>query len=197
MLKVKGLSAVVIVMLAGCMLQACNNHKPQNYNMATDTDGDTSPDTSVKLKIVVDQHDQDFAAEAINGGITEVALGRLAVKNGKSKEVKNFGQMMIKDHSKANRQLLLLMKVKNINATETPDSTNQALIDNLSAKSGTDFDKAYIACMINDHQKTLKFFTDESKQLQDPELKNFAIKTLPVLKNHLEEISSIHLIEAK
>lgn len=173
-------------------LLACNNRHPQNYNtLANDTDGDTTPDTSQKLHMVIDAYDTQFAITAINGGITEVTLGQLALKNGKSKQVKNFGAMMVKDHSKANDVLLKLIKDKNITPPSSPDKKEQALIDKLSQKSGSDFDKAYINAMIEDHKEDINEFTDGTKKLQDPDLKGFAIKTLPVLKNHLEKINAI------
>jgi putative membrane protein len=188
----KGLRGAITMVLAACLMQACNNRKPQNYNLAVDTDGDTTPDTSVKLNMVVDKNDQQFAVTAINNGITEIELGRLAIKNGHSREVKNFGQMMVKDHSKSDHQLLLLMKSKDISMPASSDSSDKTLINNLAQKSGGDFDKAYISYMMDDHEKDVQLFTVESKKLQDPELKNFAIKTLPTLKNHLDEINAIH-----
>lgn len=73
-----------------------------------------------------------------------------------------------------------------------PDPAQQKMIEDLSQKSGSDFDKAYIKCMINDHEEDVKTFAKESKKIQDPELKNFAIKILPVLEKHLDDINAIH-----
>jgi putative membrane protein len=87
---------------------------------------------------------------------------------------------------------LILLKAKNIPVPATPDAQSQALITKLSQKSGADFDKAYVSWMLYDHKKTVREFTDGSVKLQDPDLKNFAKKTLPVLQNHLEEITAIH-----
>jgi len=193
MLKMKGLRRAVMVLLMMGALLACNNRQPQNYNkLADDTDGDTTPDTTAKLHMVVDTEDTHFAIAAMNGGMTEVILGRLAVKQGKSKEVKNFGAMMIKDHSKANDRLLALLKDKNITLPSLPDEQERALIKKLSQKSGNDFDRAYVNAMLEDHREDVKEFTNESKKLQDPDLKNFAIKTLPVIQNHLDKINAIH-----
>ena len=190
----KGLRGAILGVLIVCILQACNNdHKAQNYNaLPVDTDGDTTPDTTVKLNMVVDSDDSQFAVEAMNAGTTEVALGKLAVKKGQSKVVKNFGAMMVKDHSKADTKLLILINAKDIKLPVTPGAKSQALINKLSQKSGTDFDKAYVSCMLDDHKDAVGLFTTEAKKLQDPDLKNFAIKTLPILENHLEEITAIH-----
>jgi putative membrane protein len=189
----KGLRGVIAALLLAGVLQACNHRQPQNYNkLAVDTDGDTTPDTAAKLHMVIDTGDTHFVITAMNGGTAEVLLGRLAIKNGKSKEVKNFGAMMVKDHSKANYKLLKLIKDKNITLPSLPDEQERALIDKLSQKSGSDFDRAYVNLMMDDHKEDVKEFTLETKQLQDPDLKNFAIKTLPILQNHLDEINAIH-----
>lgn len=189
----KGLRVAIVVLLLGGAMQACNHRQPQNYNtLAADTDGDTTPDTAAKLHMVIDTADTHFAIAAMNGGEAEVILGRLAVKKGKSKEVKNFGAMMVKDHSKANDKLLKLIKSKNITLPSLPDKEERELINKLSQKSGADFDKAYVNAMVDDHREDVKEFTTQSKKLQDPDLKNFAIKTLPVLQNHLDEINAIH-----
>ncbi|MGN6179109.1 MAG: DUF4142 domain-containing protein [Mucilaginibacter sp.] len=189
----KGLRGVIAAILLAGALQACNHRQPQNYNkLAVDTDGDTTPDTAAKLHMVIDTQDTHFAIAAINGGTTEVLLGRLAIKNGKSKEVKNFGAMMVKDHGKVNDKLLKLIKDKNITLPSLPDEQERALINKLSQMSGIDFDRAYVKVMVDDHRQDVQEFTSETKKLQDPDLKNFAIKTLPVLQNHLDEINAIH-----
>ncbi|WP_183576289.1 DUF4142 domain-containing protein [Mucilaginibacter sp. X5P1] len=196
----KGLRTIILVLFTACALQACK-HVAKNYNSANadsatveeDTsDDDASADTSTTLNLGVDKEDSQFAVEAINGGMTEVALGKLAIQRGKSKKVKNFGTMMVKDHSKANDKLMALIKAKKIDLPMTPDPAQQRMIQDLSQKSGSDFDKAYIKAMIDDHKEDVKIFTEESKKLQDPDLKAFAIKTLPVLQKHLDDINAIH-----
>jgi len=62
----------------------------------------------------------------------------------------------------------------------------------LSAKSGADFDKAYVSNMIDDHKEDIKEFEDAAKNVKDPDLKAFAVKTLPTLKMHLDAIQKIH-----
>ena len=73
----------------------------------------------------------------------------------------------------------------------TIDSDEQKVKDNLSSKSGADFDKAYVDNMIEDHKNDTKEFEDATKNLKDPDLKAFAVKTLPTLKMHLDAIQKI------
>lgn len=195
LLKMKNLSTMMVVLPAISVIMACNN-KAKNYNKMADSANidsvSTAQDTSTTINLAVDKDDSQFAIEAASGGLTEVALGKLAIQKGSSKKVKNFGTMMVKDHSKANDKLMVLIKAKNITLPVIPNAKDQSIIDSLSKKSGKDFDKAYINDMIVDHQNDVKLFTAESKQLQDPDLKNFAKKNLPVLQNHLDAINAIH-----
>jgi len=54
--------------------------------------------------------DRNFLMEAAMGGMMEVELGRMATQQGSSDAVKQFGQRMVDDHSKANQELMSLAK---------------------------------------------------------------------------------------
>ena len=188
----KDLRVIIIALLAVCTLLACHHSSPQQ-SPGDDEDSITAgADTSSTLNLMVDKTDSDFAVDAANGNITEVELGKLAIKNGKDKKVKNFGAMMVKDHGKANAKLMLLSKAKKLNLSSTPNADGRKMIDDLSKKNGDEFDKAYISSMIADHKEDVQKFGDATNRLQDPDLKNYAIKTLPVLQKHLDAINAIH-----
>ncbi|MEJ0090933.1 MAG: DUF4142 domain-containing protein [Limisphaerales bacterium] len=57
---------------------------------------------------------------------------------------------------------------------------------NWDALSGPQFDRAFISHMITGHEKAISKFETASANLQDPELKKYANKTLPTLRKHLE-----------
>jgi putative membrane protein len=120
-----------------------------------------------------------------------VELGQLAQQKAADPQIKDFGAMMVSDHSKANDQMKTLAKNKGISLPATLSRDEQKLKNNLSSKSGEDFDKAYVKAMIKDHKEDIKDFQDAIKSLKDTDLKNFAINTLPVLKKHLDAIKKI------
>ena len=109
-----------------------------------------------------------------------------------NQKVKDFGTMMVNDHSKANDEMKALAKSKGITLPDSLDSKEQKVKNDLSAKSGADFDKAYVSNMIDDHKEDIKEFEDATKNLKDPDLKAFAAKALPTLKMHLDAIQKIH-----
>src|SRR5665213_1953282 len=77
--------------------------------------------------------DQDFILAAAQGGMTEVKLGELASSNGKRDDVKEFGQMMVKDHSAINDELKALAAQKGVALTDTLDAMHQGKLDKMSA----------------------------------------------------------------
>ena len=187
-----------ITLIAGVafMVQAC--HSPDQkwdskssadtLNNMKDSVADPSKSITKDLVMKVSKDDAKFAVAAADGGIAEVELGTLAQQKAASAKVKDFGAMMVSDHSKANDEMKALAKSKGITLPTAIDSDEQKVKDKLSSKSGADFDKAYVDDMIEDHKNDIKKFEDATQNLKDPDLKAFAVKTLPTLKMHLDAI---------
>jgi putative membrane protein len=136
--------------------------------------------------------DHKFAMEAAMGGMMEVELGRLAAQKGASDEVRQFGQRMVDDHSKANEELMRVASSKGMTPPATLDAKHQAAIQKLSALSGEKFDKEYVKMMVGDHKKDVAAFQKEASRGMDADLKTFAASTLPTLQEHLQMIQRIN-----
>jgi putative membrane protein len=135
--------------------------------------------------------DRDFVMDAAMGGLLEVELGRIAAQKGMSDSVKQFGQRMVDDHSKANEELMSLASSKGITLPTALDEKHQKDVTKLSAMSGADFDRAYSKMMLSDHTKDVKEFEKQSTKGGDPDIKAFASKTLPTLQEHLQMARSL------
>jgi putative membrane protein len=131
--------------------------------------------------------DHLFAKKAASGGMSEVKLGQLAQDKGSNPAVKEFGERMVTDHSKANDELKGIASRDNLNLPSGPSKTDEAEYDRLSKLSGKQFDDAYAKMMVSDHEKDIAEFRKESTSGQDPALKSFASKTLPTLESHLQQ----------
>ena len=179
-------------------LGACQGNKDSkgaadSANQAKDTTQTSMSDSgkAATPAIKVDENDAKFAVEAANGGIAEVVLGKLAAEKATNQKVKDFGTMMVTDHSKANDELKALAHKLNITLPDSISSDESKTRDDLSKKAGADFDKAYVKNMVDDHKKDVKAFEDAAKNCKDSDLKAFATQTLPTLKMHLEAIEKI------
>jgi putative membrane protein len=193
---------IYIGLIAGvaCLAAACHNpdknwdskSSADTLNNMKDSVADPSKSITKDLIMKVSKDDAKFAVSAADGGIAEVELGTLAQQKAANAKVRDFGGMMVSDHSKANDEMKALAKSKGITLPTAIDSDEQKVKDDLSSKTGVDFDKAYVKNMIEDHKNDIKEFEDATKNLKDPDLKAFAVKTLPTLKMHLDAIRKIH-----
>lgn len=197
----KKLNLFICAAATAFALQACNSSTKSSTDVAADSNANkdtssmtSSTDTTAKVTgaaMKVDKDDADFAVTAANGGMAEVQIAQLAQQKAESAEVKEFAAKMITDHTKANDKLMAVAKQKNITLPAALGNDEQKILDDLSKKSGKDFDKAYVKAMVDDHDKDVKLFTDESKDAKDADLKSFAGTTLPTLKMHQSMIKAI------
>ena len=129
--------------------------------------------------------DHTFLKNAAQGGMAEVQLGQLAEKNGSSEAVKQFGRRMVTDHTRMGDEVKSLAATKNVTLPATLNSKDQALYKSLSAKTGSDFDRAYITAMVKDHNHDIAAFQQEANSGSDPDIKSIAARALPTLQEHL------------
>ncbi len=132
------------------------------------------------------EDDTKFAVNAADGGMLEVQLGKLAQTNGVSQSVKDLGKMMESDHAKANDELKSLAAQKNITLPASLSEKHQKTYDDLAAKKGADFDKAYADAMVSDHNDDIDEFKKEADKGKDADIKSWAAGKVPVLEHHLE-----------
>lgn len=197
----KKLTVSLLLLVGAWSFQACGN----NGDSTTDTDSTTSMTTTDSSSMgtagtdsttangqPASQQAIDFAQKAAIGGMMEVQLGQLAQQKAASERVKNFGQMMVDDHSKANDQLKSVAAQQNIQLPTALDDEHQKKVDDLQKKSGKEFDKDYMSMMVDDHQKDIQEFQDAAKNVNDQAISNFATTTLPVLQKHLDSAQAIN-----
>jgi len=146
--------------------------------------GQTSP-TSLSSR------DRTFVMQAGQLSMMEVELGRLAQQRGSSAGVKQYGQEMVEEHTRANQELMQLVMQKQVELPTEMSTQNTAMIDRLSGLSGRSFDAAYKQAMIDSHNQAIALFQAQSQQGQDPQLKAWAAEKLPNLQAHLEMVNQM------
>jgi putative membrane protein len=139
----------------------------------------------------ISMSDKRFLKNAAEGNQAEVELGKLAQEKSQDSKVKEFGQRMVTDHSKANEKLQTLASNKGVDLPKEPGLMAKAEKKRLDRLSGEKFDKAYMDYMVKEHTNDVKEFQKESQSAKDPDVKSFASDTLPTLQSHLKEAQSI------
>jgi putative membrane protein len=236
--------------------QGTTKQKTNTQNMQNGQDMNKGAQSGTTSAGMLSNDDRRFIMEAAHGGMMEVDLGKVAAQKGMSDEVKQFGQRMVDDHTKANDELMQLASSKGVminhsmamgagatgsntqmsssdtrmtdqasgssakqtsgstttqasgsNTTQTSGSNtmsgqgqnssnasgddakmmkkHQEMMGKMSALSGAEFDRKYMDQMVKDHEKTVSLFERESTKGSDAEVKAWAAKTLPALREHL------------
>ncbi len=160
----------------------------QNKNQQT---GTAMNDTTMHKDTSKIAQDTSFLDEAAQGGMMMVQLGKMAEKKAHLKEIKDFGNMMVTDHSKAGDELKSLARQNNINLPDSLNEDKKDKIQDMEKLSGRKFDKEYVDMMVDDHQNDVSKFKDESQNAASPEVRQFAAKVLPTLQKHLDKIQEI------
>jgi putative membrane protein len=135
------------------------------------------PNAAAATTTKLSAKDKNFLNNAASSGGWEVQTGKLAEKRAQSDTTKNVAARMVADHSKASNEVIDLAKKKGLGMS----------IDGVKAQQigGANFDKQYLNLLEQDHQEQVKLFEKEAKSGDDPDIKNWAAKTLPMLRQHL------------
>jgi putative membrane protein len=146
------------------------------------------PSTSAQTKDLSAQ-DAQTVQKLHESNVTEIEVGKLASKNAASAEVKRYGEMLVKDHTQADRELSALAKKKGVKLTDIDHSK----LDDLRAMKGSQFDRAFLEKMEKDHKTAIELVRTAQGEAQNPEFRALLNKTLPVLQKHEEHAT--HLSE--
>jgi putative membrane protein len=130
--------------------------------------------------------DKLFVRQAAVGGRAEVELGQIAQKKASTDSVRQFAQHMVDAHGKNSQQLMRAGKGLTSELPKDLDPEHLRIRDELNQKSGKDFDVAYIASQLTDHQRTANLLQWHISSGQNEALKRYSIETLPVVMEHLE-----------
>jgi len=173
---------------------SCGNGSPDSTQAAKDSNavkmdstGTADSATARAIPSTVSKADQDFAVNTANAGMTEIQAGQLAEQQGMSKDVKEYGAMMVKDHTAAADKLKAIAASKNITLPAAISPEMQKNIDGLQKETGSKFDKDYMSMMVSDHKKVISAFEDESKNGSDADIRAFADSTIHTLQKHLDK----------
>jgi putative membrane protein len=131
--------------------------------------------------------DRSFIRTAMEAGHTEVILGKLAQEKSSNEEIRKFGARMVKDHSKAGEELKAIAARLGYKPPASREAKKKEdVITMLKDLSGDEFNLAYSKTMVKAHQDAVSLFREHAKEDGAPELRQFAQKTLPVLREHLK-----------
>jgi len=143
--------------------------------------------TGVNSTLGISPSTQDFVTEAANSDMLEIESSKLAQQKGNAAE-KTFASQMVSDHTKTSTELKGLVTGGKVKADlpTAMDSSHQSKLDKLKGESGNDFGSDYDSMQVSAHKDAVSLFERYAKGGENADLKNWAGKTLPALKHHLD-----------
>lgn len=133
----------------------------------------------------------NFLVKAADGGLAEVAAGKIGEERAANKAVKAFASQMVKDHNAVNDEVKSLASKLNITLPGAPAGDHQKKIADLGGNDRKDFDKKFIDMMVSDHKNTIDLFKGASDDEIDPDVRSFILETIPKLEAHLAKADSL------
>jgi len=158
---------------------------------ATDTTAATDTGTPAGTGTATHDHAAQFLTDVIQTNNAEIRFGQAAQAMGSARGVKDFGKMLVADHTKANDQAKQLAMALNV---PVPDGTTPQADSELKMATGTSgaaFDKDFLADMVKGHQQAIDKFQQEAGSSDPAQVTDFAKQTLPTLKKHLATAQSL------
>jgi putative membrane protein len=140
---------------------------------------------------VASTQDAHFVMQASAGGMAEVMMGHLAMQRGQTQAERNFGQMLVTDHTAANQQLMGIAQTVMLKPAPGPNAMQQSMYQSLQSAPAAQFDMMFNRGMIRAHERTIALFKMEAHDGQNPQLRQFAATSLPVLYKHLRTAEAL------
>jgi putative membrane protein len=130
---------------------------------------------------------QDFVTQAAISDMYEIETSEAALSAQIDPKTQDFAKQMIEAHRKTSDELKALVTagVKATPPTEM-DGSHADEVGDLKQKKGGDFADDYAEDQVDAHETAVSLFQRYADGGEDPKLKEWAGKTLPELKRHLE-----------
>jgi len=140
----------------------------------------------------LDRHDQEFLKKAAEINLTEIQAGKIAERTSTDPNIKKMAAMVVKDHTEANHKLDRLAASKGVSLPKEPSMWDKHAIGGLEKEQGDKFNKEFLSFNMKGHEKAIALYEKEGARTQDPDIKAWAQKMIPSLKEHLAMAKSGH-----
>ena len=136
----------------------------------------------------VSPEDRDFMGKAAQGHMSEIFMARLAALKSDNNDVKDYANMIDKDHNAALKDMVQLMKDKRVRNQPQPlDEETKQHINALNDLKGPEFDREFVNMMVSGHEQAIEMYKSEQSTVQNPDLKDYIEGLMPKLEMHLEK----------
>jgi len=133
-----------------------------------------------------------FIKTAGASDLYEIKSSQLALDKSKDKDVRDFAQMMITDHTKTTQGVKDAAKKANLTVSPPELSADQQQkMSDLQPLSGADFDKAYLDQQLPAHQQALDMMQNYVANGDTPALQDAAKTAIPIIQKHIARLQEL------
>jgi putative membrane protein len=168
--------------------------------VAANPNPDKTPPADVARPTLADADVQALTAlHATN--TMEIAMGNLAKTRGGSKPVKAYGQLLVTDHQKADKEVLALAKKHGVTLADHPTprddaekaqmEADMATMEKLKTLDGAVFDREFLTAMVDGHARTLAKIDAATPTVTDAKVKALLAKVRPVVQKHHDKAKAL------
>jgi putative membrane protein len=207
---------VATLACAVALTVACNSNARNNARTDTGNEPAAVGTSGEANRTAVHDGEKDFINEQVADGNAEVELGKLAAQRAVNPDVKQFAEMMVRDHTMAGNELKDIAGRYNVQPAPDAGKKHQDVMDKLSKLRGAEFDKEYVKTMVDDHKDAvgdLESRVDSNASVKDkisnkdskdtnvvPEktdnapaaaVNEWAAKVLPTVRHHLDAAKTL------
>jgi putative membrane protein len=171
-----------------------NNNDRRDVDPRTDRGNNTSHMTKdaksmardFNEKKSIDSKESKFLVNAADMSLKEIDMARIAQKNASSAEVRNMSKTIEEENVKYLEELKKLAQSKSVTIPLTASDAANRKTKELEKEAGRDFDEKYCSAMVDDHKEAVKNFKNATEDVEDVDVKNYATRMLPLLRDHLD-----------
>lgn len=187
-MKIKTIALIAALALP---LAAWGDDKPgSTYDTKTDKSADTT-----KANKLADM-DLEVLAHVHHVNQMEIDLGKMAQKSGSTQAVKAYGQMLVRDHTSADKDLTSFAKKQGVKipmdkpkdeAAQKDMKDTKEAVAHLKTLKGGEFDTAFLAMMVQDHEKELAKLDAAMGSIENQDLATILKDIKPALQKHADQ----------
>jgi putative membrane protein len=191
-------AAASLAALAACSPSATDQANDTNAMMANDSlmanqlgaDEMNAPMASDTAALPTDA--ATFISTAAASDAFEIASAKVALDKATSKDVRDFAQMMITDHTKTTEGLKAAAKKANLTVPPPQLTTNQQqMVDALKSATSDQFDATYLLQQMPAHQQALALMQNYAEAGDTPALQDAAKTVVAIVQKHLARLDEL------
>ncbi|HWL53287.1 MAG TPA: DUF4142 domain-containing protein [Chthoniobacteraceae bacterium] len=154
------------------------------------TEAFTAPGEA-KETAALNHQDIQFIQQAVEKNLEGTLLGLLGIQKGSTSDVRKYGDKLVDESIKANKELMELAQKKHILIPMDQLKLPTEELNRLSKQEGKEFDTALVMTLFNDGQARQSQLQQSLAGIQDREIRSLADRMLATTGHHLAEAKKL------